>query len=41
MGRAMVKKYAKGGTVGKADGCAVKGKTHTKMVKMARGGKSC
>ena len=39
MGRAMVKKYAKGGTVGKADGCAVKGKTHTKMVKMAMGGK--
>lgn len=40
MGRAMVKKYAKGGTVGKADGCAVKGKTHTKMVKMAMGGKA-
>lgn len=38
MGRAMVKKYAKGGTVGKADGCATKGKTHTKMVKMAMGG---
>lgn len=37
MGRAM-KKYAKGGTVGKADGCATKGKTHTKMVKMAMGG---
>ncbi len=41
MGRAMDKKYAKGGTVGKADGCATKGKTHTKMVKMARGGKTC
>ena len=40
MGRAM-KKYAEGGTVGKADGCATKGKTHTKMVKMAMGGKSC
>lgn len=40
MGRAM-KKYAKGGTVGKADGCATKGKTHTKMVTMARGGKTC
>jgi hypothetical protein len=37
MGRAM-KKYAEGGTVGKADGCATKGKTHTKMVKMAMGG---
>jgi hypothetical protein len=43
------KKYAKGGSVGKADGCAKKGKTHTKMVKMAmggmtgykRGGKTC
>lgn len=55
MGRAMVKKagggkcYAKGGTVGKADGCATKGKTKTKMVTMAmggmagykRGGKTC
>lgn len=56
MGRAMVKKkamggkmYAKGGSVGKADGCATKGKTKTKMVKMAmggmtgykRGGKTC
>jgi hypothetical protein len=41
MGRAMVKKYAKGGTVGKADGCATKGKTRTKMVTMARGGKTC
>jgi hypothetical protein len=38
MGRAMPK-MAKGGTVGKADGCATKGKTHTKMVKMAMGGK--
>ena len=37
MGRAMPK-MAKGGTVGKADGCATKGKTHTKMVKMAMGG---
>jgi hypothetical protein len=43
MGRAMVKKamggatkkYAKGG---KIDGCATKGKTKTKMVKMAMGG---
>jgi hypothetical protein len=34
MGRAM-KKYAKGGSV---DGCATKGKTKTKMVKMAMGG---
>jgi len=39
VGRAM-KKYAEGGTVGKADGCATKGKTHTKMVKMAMGGKT-
>lgn len=45
MGRAMVKKkasggkcYAKGGKVGKADGCATKGKTKGKMVKMAMGG---
>jgi hypothetical protein len=38
MGRAMVKGYAKGGKVGKADGCATKGKTKTKMVKMAMGG---
>jgi hypothetical protein len=46
MGRAMVKKYAKGGSI---DGCATKGKTKTKMVKMAmggmtgykRGGKTC
>jgi Mg-chelatase subunit ChlI len=45
MGRAM-KKYAKGGSV---DGCATKGKTKGKMVKMAmggmagykRGGKTC
>lgn len=37
-GKAMkkpVKKYAKGG---KIDGCATKGKTKTKMVKMAMGG---
>lgn len=34
MGRAM-KKYAKGGSV---DGCATKGKTKGKMVKMAMGG---
>lgn len=34
MGRAM--KFAKGGSI---DGCAKKGKTNTKMVKMARGGK--
>lgn len=46
MGRAM--KFAKGGSVSaRADGCATKGKTNTKMVKMtrggmmARGGKSC
>ena len=45
MGRAMVKKagggkcYAKGGSVSsRADGCATKGKTDTKMVKMAMGG---
>lgn len=45
MGRAMVKKagggkcYAKGGSVSsRADGVAKKGKTDTKMVKMARGG---
>jgi len=38
MGRAM-KKYAKGGSVSsRADGCATKGKTNTKMVAMARGG---
>jgi DnaK suppressor protein len=37
MGRAM-KKYAKGGSI---DGCATKGKTKTKMVTMARGGKTC
>jgi hypothetical protein len=36
-GRAMPK-FAKGGAI---DGCAVKGKTKTTMVKMARGGKSC
>lgn len=35
MGRAMVKKYAKGGSI---DGCATKGKTKGKMVKMAMGG---
>ena len=43
MGRAMVKKYAKGGEVGSyrrvADGIATKGKTKGKMVKMAYGGK--
>ena len=33
-GRAM-KKFAKGGSI---DGCAIKGKTKTSMVKMARGG---
>jgi len=33
-GRAMMK-FAKGGSI---DGCAVKGKTKTSMVKMARGG---
>lgn len=38
MGRAMPK-YAKGGKVGKADGCATKGKTKGKMIAMARGGK--
>ena len=42
-GRAMVKKagggkcYAKGGSI---DGCAVKGKTKTSMIKMKKGG-SC
>ena len=47
MGRAMVKKagggkcYAKGGSVSsRADGVAKKGKTHTKMVAMRKGG-SC
>lgn len=49
MGRAMMKKacggsmkkYAKGGSVSsRADGCATKGKTHTKMVTMKKGG-SC
>ena len=46
MGRAMVKKagggkcYAKGGsTSSRADGVAKKGKTHTKMVAMKKGGK--
>jgi len=45
MGRAMVKKagggkcYAKGGSVSsRADGCATKGKTKTKMVAMNKGG---
>ena len=45
-GRAMVKKagggkcYAKGGSVSaRADGVATKGKTHTKMVAMKKGGK--
>lgn len=45
MGRAMMKKagggkcYAKGGSVStRADGVAKKGKTHTKMVAMKRGG---
>jgi len=38
MGRAM-KKYAKGGSVSsRADGCATKGKTKTKMVAMNKGG---
>jgi hypothetical protein len=53
MGRAMVKKKAMGGKMyakgGSVDGCATKGKTKTKMVKMAmggmtgykRGGKTC
>ena len=47
MGRAMMKKagggkcYAKGGSVSsRADGAAKKGKTHTKMVAMRKGG-SC
>jgi hypothetical protein len=35
-GRAMTKKFAKGGSI---DGCAVKGKTKGKM--LARGGKTC
>jgi hypothetical protein len=46
MGRAMMKKagggkcYAKGGSVSsRADGVAKKGKTHTKMVAMKKGGK--
>jgi hypothetical protein len=35
-----MKKYAKGGSVSsRADGVAKKGKTKTKMVKMAKGGK--
>ena len=33
-----MRKYAKGGKVGKADGIAKKGKTKAKMVKMAMGG---
>ena len=41
MGRAMPK-MAKGGSVSKrADGVVKKGKTDTKMPKMAMGGKSC
>lgn len=36
-GRAMMKS-AKGGSI---DGCAARGKTDTKMSKMAKGGKSC
>ena len=39
------KGYAKGGSVSsasaRADGCATKGKTKGKMVKMAMGGKAC
>ena len=45
-GKTMMKKakggkmYAKGGSVSsRADGCAKKGKTHTTMVKMAKGRK--
>ena len=36
-GRAMMK-FAKGGSI---DGCAIKGKTKTSMVKMKKGGKTC
>ena len=36
-GRAMMK-FAKGGSI---DGCTVKGKTKTSMVKMKKGGKTC
>jgi hypothetical protein len=32
------KKYAKGGSI---DGCAIKGKTKGKEIKMAKGGKVC
>ena len=32
---------AKGGSVTRADGCATKGHTKGKMVKMAMGGKTC
>jgi hypothetical protein len=35
------KKMAKGGQLSKANGIATKGKTHTKMVKMAKKGGSC
>ena len=38
MAEAKGKGYAKGGSI---DGCAVKGKTKGKMVKMAMGGKAC
>lgn len=34
-------KKAKGGSVTRGDGCATKGKTKGKMVKMAYGGKAC
>jgi hypothetical protein len=34
----MTKSYAKGGSI---DGCATKGKTKGKMIKMAMGGKAC
>jgi hypothetical protein len=36
------KAYAKGGSVSaRADGCAIKGKTKGKEIKMAKGGKTC
>jgi hypothetical protein len=38
---APVVKKAKGGSVTRADGCATKGHTKGKMVKMAYGGKAC
>ncbi len=35
------KKYARGGSVTRADGCVTKGHTKGKVIKMAYGGKAC